>query len=104
MQISEPPYSFRYRYAETTDYCPIKAVLTDSNLVTATGSSSCNSSVRMIASIDLDTDLVMDESVRTYFLTQIIRNMGLYVNWNTGGNSPVGWWAGPFVPNFVLSK
>mgnify|MGYP001392539707 CR=1 FL=1 len=92
-----------FDYAETTDYGPIKAVLTDSNLVTATGNSSCNSSVRMIGSIDLDTDLVMTDSIKTYNLTWIIRNMGLYVNWNFG-TSPVGWWAGPFVPNFVLSE
>ena len=52
---------------------------------------------------NIDTDLVMTDSVKTYNLTWIIRNMGLYVNWNFG-TSPVGWWAGPFVPNFVLSE
>ena len=93
-----------YDYAETTDYGPIKAVLTDSNLLTATGSSSCNSSVRMVGSIDLDTDLIMNKSVKSYNLTWIVRNMGLYVNWSSGGNSPTEFWSGPFVPNFELGN
>ena len=92
-----------YDYANTTDYGPIKAVFTDLNLTSASDTSSCNSSQRLVGSIDLDTDLVMTDSVKSYNLTWIVRKMGLYVDWE-GGTEPSQVTTGPFVPNFELGN
>ena len=92
-----------YDYANSTDYGPVKAIITDSNLTTASDSSSCNSAERLIGSIDLDTDVVMTDSVKSYNLTWVIRKMGMYVDWE-GGTDPSDINAGPFVPVFELAN
>ena len=91
-----------YDYENSTDYGPIKAVITDSSLNTASNTSTCNSAVRLVGSIDLDTDLVMSDSVKTYNLTWIIRKMGIFVQ--NGGTAPNEFFSGPFVPNFDLGN
>ena len=92
-----------YDYANTTPYGSIKAVLTDVNLTSASDRSSCNSAQRLVGSIDLDTDLVMTDSVKNYKLTWVVRKMGLYVDWE-GDAEPGSVTTGPFVPNFEFSK
>ena len=91
-------------FSETTDYGPVLAVITDSNLTTASSASTCNNTTRLIGSIDLNTPVVMTSDVTSYNLTWVITKMGLYVDWNTGGTYPSGFGGGPFVPTFTLSK
>ena len=91
-----------YDYQNSTDYGPIKAVITDSSLNTASNTSTCNSAVRLVGSIDLDNDLTMSDSVKSYNLTWIIRKMGIFVQ--NGGTAPNKFYSGPFVPNFELTK
>ena len=91
-----------YDYENSTDYGPIKAVITDSSLNTASNASTCNSAVRLVGSIDLDNDLTMSDSVKSYNLTWIVRKMGIYVE--NGGGAPANFWSGPFVPNFELGN
>ena len=74
--------------------------ITGSSLNTASNTSTCNSALRLVGSIDLDTDLVMSDSVKTYNLTWIIRKMGIFVQ--NGGTAPNEFFSGPFVPNFDL--
>ena len=90
-------------YSESTDYGPVKAYITDTNLTTATDSASCNNTTRLIGSIDLNTPLVMTSDVKTYQLKWIIRKMGLFVDYDSG-TAPSGFGGGPFVPDFTLSK
>ena len=58
----------------------------------------------MIGSVDLTTPLVMDDDVKAYQLTWIIKDMGIEATDGGGSNSPVEWRPGPFVPNFSLEK
>ena len=90
-------------FSESTDYGPVKAYLTDADLNTATNTSTCSSSTRLVGSIDLDTPLVMTSDVKKYRLTWIIRKMGMFVDWDSGIH-PSGFGTGPFVPEFTLSN
>ena len=92
------------QYAANTDYGPVKARLANNSLVSATDNTSCNASTRMIGSVDLTTPLVMDDDVKAYQLTWIIKDMGIEATDGGGCNSPVEWRPGPFVPNFTLEK
>ena len=89
-------------YEDTTDYGTISAVLTDGSNVTASNTATCDSAIRMIGQIDLNTPVVMDSSVRGYKLTWIVTNMGLGVY--NDGNVPRSWQGGPFVPSFTMIK
>ena len=89
-------------FSESTDYGPVKAYLTDSDLNTA-DATTCSSSTRLVGSIDLDTPLVMTSSVKKYNLTWIVTKMGLWVDWDSGIH-PSGFGTGPFVPNFTLTN
>ena len=90
-------------FSESTDYGPVKAYITDSDLTTATNTSTCNSTTRLVGSIDLDTPVVMTADVKAYQLKWIIRKMGLFVDYDSG-TAPSGFGGGPFVPDFTLSK
>ena len=91
-------------YAANTDYGPVKARLANNSLVSATDNASCNAATRMVGSVDLNTPLVMSESVISYELTWIIRDMGIEATDGAGSDAPVQWKGGPFVPNFTLKK
>ena len=93
-----------YEYSSSTDYGAVKARLTNTSLVSATNTSTCNAATRMVGSIDLNTPLVMTDDVKAYQLTWIIKDMGLLSVDNGGSNAPVGWGGGPFVPVFTLYK
>ena len=92
------------QYAANTNYGPVKARLANNSLVSATNSASCNSSTRMVGSIDLNTPLIMTDEVKAYQLTWIIRNMGIESTDNGSSSVPAQWKPGPFVPNFTLLK
>jgi len=93
-----------YEYSSSTDYGAVKARLTNTSLVSATNTSSCNAATRMVGSIDLNTPLVMTDDVKAYQLTWIIKDMGLLSVDNGFSDAPVGWGGGPFVPVFTLYK
>ena len=93
-----------FDHSSTTDYGPVKARLTNTSLVSATDTSTCNAATRMVGSIDLNTPLIMTDNVKAYQLTWIIRDMGLLSVDADGNNAPVGWGGGPFVPVFTLFK
>ena len=93
-----------FDYSGNTDYGPVKARLTNTSLVSATNTTTCNAATRMVGSIDLNTPLVVTDEVKAYQLTWIIRDMGLMSMDNGGSNDPGGWGGGPFVPSFTLLK
>lgn len=89
-------------YRENTVYGPLEARLTNTSLVSATDSASCNASTRMVGSVDLNIPLVMTDDISAYQLTWIIRDMGIEATDGGGSNAPVEWKGGPFVPNFTF--
>lgn len=91
-------------YTENTVYGPLEARLTNTSLVSATDSASCNAATRMVGSVDLNTPLVVSDDVKAYQLTWIIRDMGIEATDGGASNAPVEWKGGPFVPNFTLLK
>ena len=93
-----------FDYSGNTDYGAVKARLTNTSLVSATNTSTCNAATRMVGSIDLNTPLVVSDDVKAYQLTWIIKDMGLMSVDNGGSNAPGGWGGGPFVPVFTLFK
>jgi len=92
-----------YDYAANTTKGPVKAVLADKNLISATNSSTCNSATRMIGSITMNSSLKMDDSVKGYRLTWTVTNMGMGINIDGSGN-PFSTRGGPFAPEFTLIK
>ena len=92
-----------YDYAANTTYGPVKAVLTDNNLISATNTSTCNSASRMVGSITMNSSLTMDDSVKGYRLTWIVTNMGMGLHIDGSGN-PTNTLGGPFAPKFTLIK
>ncbi len=94
-----------FDYSGDTDYGAVKARLTNTSLVSATNTSTCNAATRMVGSIDLNTPLVVTDDIKAYQLTWIIKDMGLLSVYGGGGSgSPGGWGGGPFVPVFTLYK
>ena len=89
-------------YTNTTDYGPIKAVITNSSLTTATNSTTCNATSRLVGVIDLANDLTIGNSTKGYRLEWIITKMGLLAH--EDGAAPSEFVAGPFVPNFTLRE
>ena len=92
-----------YDYAASTTSGPVKAVLADNNLTSATNTSTCNSATRMIGSIQMNSSLTMDDSVKGYRLTWLVTNMGMGINIDGSGN-PFSTRGGPFAPQFTLIK
>ena len=93
-----------FDHSSTTDYGAVKARLTNTSLLSATNTSTCNAATRMVGSIDLNTPLVMTDDVKAYQLTWIIKDTGIMAVDNGGSNAPVAWGGGPFVPVFTLFK
>ena len=92
-----------YDYAASTTSGPVKAVLADNNLNSATNTTTCNSATRMIGSIEMNSSLTMDDSVKGYRLTWVVTNMGMGINIDGSGN-PFSTRGGPFAPQFTLIK
>ncbi len=92
-----------FDYTGSTDYGEVKARLTNTSLVSATNTSTCNAATKMVGSIDLNTPLVVTDDIKAYRLTWIIKDMGL-LSVDGGNNAPNGWGGGPFVPVFTLYK
>ena len=88
-------------YKDTTAYGPVKAVLTDSNLKTCV-TEECNAETRLVGSLNMNNDLVMDTSVKGYRFKWVVTNMGIGVYHNNG--QPGGFEGGPFVPDVTLIK
>ncbi len=84
----------------TAGYGTTKAYLTDTNLVTATDQDECDAATRMIGSIQLASPVVITPSVKGYKLTWMIRDMGLWVNVDSGAPDSFG--SGPFLPVFTV--
>lgn len=89
-------------FSDNTAYGPVQARLTNSNLVSATDTSSCNAATRMVGSVDLNNPLYMTDEVSAYQLTWIIRDMGIEATDGGASDAPVEWKGGPFVPNFTF--
>ena len=94
-----------YDFSATSSGATVKAVLTDSNFITATNTSTCQSATRLIGTVQLSSPVVMDDSVKGYRLNWKITNMGIGLNDNgNGDNLPVDWRGGPFFSEFSLIK
>ena len=90
---------------EQTNQGVQKAVLTNSSLVTATDTTTCDNATRVVGSVALSSSVTMDNSVKGYKLNWRITNMGIGLNDNGNANNiPVDWRGGPFTPIFTLIK
>ena len=85
----------------TSGYGTTKAYLANSNLVTASSTSECNSATRFIGSIQLESPITIKTTTTTYGLTWSIEDKGL---WVTKGSSihPSSFGGGPFLPVFSI--
>ena len=92
-----------YDYSASTSGGTVTALLTNSSLVTATDSTTCNNATRLVGSVALSSSVTMDESVKGYKLEWKITGMGIGINKNAS-DLPGGWRGGPFTPIFTLIK
>ena len=94
-----------YDFEASTTGGTVKAVLADSSLVTATGTTTCNNATRVVGSVALSSSVTMDDSVKGYKLNWQITDMGIGLTNNGGTPSiPFDWRGGPFTPIFTLIK
>tara|TARA_B100000575_G_C23033704_1_gene595063 strand:- start:183 stop:1013 length:831 start_codon:yes stop_codon:yes gene_type:complete len=85
----------------TTGYGTTKAYLANTNLVTASNTSECNSATRFIGSIQLETPVTVTSTTKTYGLTWSIEDKGLWVEYD-GSIHPSFVGSGPFLPIFTF--
>ncbi len=91
-------------WEQSTTKGTVKAVLTNTSLVTATNASTCSSSARLVGSVEMSSSLTMTNAVSGYKMTWHVTNLGMFVDSWTG-KSPDNVYAmeaGPFVPSFEL--
>ena len=94
-----------YDFEASTTGGTVKAVLTNSSLVTATDTTTCNNATRVAGSVALSSSVTMDDSVKGYKLNWKITDMGIGLSDNGNANNiPYDWRGGPFTPVFTLLK
>ena len=94
-----------YDFTVNANNSTIKAVLADSNLVSANNTSTCQNATRLIGTGSISAPLIMDDTVKGYRLNWRITNMGIGISDNGNANNlPFDWAGGPFAAEFTLIK
>ena len=104
--LGEESTGFCYDYSASTSDGTVTAVLTDSNNITATNTSTCGSATRVIGSINLNKSITMTDFVSGYRLTWKITNLGLGIEhfFNGSKQVPSSFRGGPFTPQFGIIR
>ena len=104
--LGEESTGLCYDYSASTTDGTLTAVLANSNNVTATDTSTCESATKVIGSIALNTSLTMDDFITLYRLTWKITNLGIgMTHFNNGSNQvPNSFRGGPFTPIFSFQR
>lgn len=92
-------------FEQTLKSGEVKAILTNSNLITATNQAECSNSTRMVGSVQMSSPLTMSKNVSGYKMTWHVTKLGLFADeWDQAIDNLYSLSHGPFATSFEFLK